>query len=162
MRYYGHIIRWNSSRGFGAIREEHSGNEIFAVSSAFEEEPQDILEGQKVSFTIGVDRRGRREAQDIRFTEDDWSDNFFKHTGRREPSRIGNLIMWLIALSALAVMVLLGLRYWQQHQMQAKRSAAQQTMVSEVAREIKEERRAWNKAAKSPRRRDAKCGRTSC
>ena len=58
--YTGTIVRLIQSRGFGFIRQENGGEEVFFHASGMQATPFDSLsEGQAVSFQLEQDTRGR-------------------------------------------------------------------------------------------------------
>lgn len=157
MRYYGTIIRWNESRGFGAIREESTASEIFVPLSAFNGDTQAPVEGQRVSFFIISGRKGRDEAQDVRFVDDFEdlpsfsSDAPYRNQGGR-PAAAAGLFMAVFLCGVLSVAGWYGWQAWQNRQAQAAEAAAQKnvSMVAQVAEQMKADRKAWNEAVKSP------------
>jgi uncharacterized membrane protein YsdA (DUF1294 family)/cold shock CspA family protein len=65
MRTDGCITSWKDDKGFGFIRPDDGGGEIFVHVSAFDIEGRRPMIGERVSFSIGKDRRGRRCAQAV-------------------------------------------------------------------------------------------------
>ncbi|WP_416192572.1 cold-shock protein [Neisseria sp. CCUG12390] len=157
MRYYGTIIRWNESRGFGAIREESTENEIFVPLSAFNGEAEAPFEGQRVSFFITSGRKGREEAQDVRFVDDfedlpafDSDAPYRNHGGR--PSVAAGVFLAAMVCAAIGGGGWYGWQAWQNRQAEEAAATAQKnvSMVNEVAEKMKAERKAWHEAVKSP------------
>lgn len=69
MTYQGTIIRWNDERGFGFIREESSTAEIFAHISSFAQRAPRPQTGERVTFTLIDNAKGRKEAKNIRYLD---------------------------------------------------------------------------------------------
>jgi uncharacterized membrane protein YsdA (DUF1294 family)/cold shock CspA family protein len=65
MRIDGCITSWKDDKGFGFIRPDAGSEEIFVHVSAFDIEGRQPMIGERVSFSIGKDRRGRRCAQAV-------------------------------------------------------------------------------------------------
>jgi CspA family cold shock protein len=59
-RYSGTLVRWFDGRGFGFIRPDDGGRDVFVAAREFDRaglaQPH---EGQALSFKIGLDRDGR-------------------------------------------------------------------------------------------------------
>ena len=55
------IVKWfNASKGYGFIQPDNGGNDVFVHISAVEKAGLNSLnEGDKVSFTLEDDRKGR-------------------------------------------------------------------------------------------------------
>lgn len=146
MRYYGTIIRWNESRHFGAIREDHSETEVFAPIAAFPESMQPSA-GQRVSFQIIKGRRGRDEAQDVRPA---MQENYTEPKPLPRPSagkllrRIRTFLTAAALTAALSAGSWFGYVSWQSYHAAAR--AQNELMVDKISEKIQAERRAWRKA----------------
>lgn len=158
MRYYGTIIRWNESRKFGAIKEENTETEVFAPLSAFIGNTETPAEGQRVSFNIVKGRRGRDEAEEVRFADkfEEWADfdaNAPYHNQAGKPLHPAWRTVFGLLLAAFVGSVgWYGWQTWQAHQAANAEAAARKpvSMVAEVAEQMKAERKAWQEAVKSP------------
>lgn len=150
MRYYGTIIRWNKERGFGAVADESGEKEYFAPLSAFEEQDPLPEEGRSVSFEITVGRRGREEAENIRYPGDGElaARSFFKDGKKSLPPAIRKLLFTLPVVCAVAVGIwfakpyLSGINLYKKH--------TEEVTAEKVAKEIMKEREAWKQAVSSP------------
>jgi uncharacterized membrane protein YsdA (DUF1294 family)/cold shock CspA family protein len=65
MRTDGCIASWKDDKGFGFIRPDDGTAHIFVHVSAFDAEGWRPMIGERVNFSIGKDRRGRRCAQAV-------------------------------------------------------------------------------------------------
>ncbi len=62
----GTVKFFNSAKGFGFIQQENGGPDVFVHISAVERAGMSHLaEGQKVSFDIVQDRRGKSAAENL-------------------------------------------------------------------------------------------------
>jgi cold shock CspA family protein len=59
MRYQGRIASWNSQRGFGFIKQEQGGADLFVhiTTLQFDGRPPEV--GEKVSYLIGSSKDGK-------------------------------------------------------------------------------------------------------
>ena len=62
MRFDGTIKTWNDERGFGFIEASQGGQEIFIHAKAFKRSLDRPCAGQKISFQIELDAKGRKRA----------------------------------------------------------------------------------------------------
>ncbi|WP_373740769.1 excalibur calcium-binding domain-containing protein [Neisseria sp.] len=150
MRYYGTIIRWNKERGFGAVADESGEKEYFAPLSAFEEQSPLPEEGRRVSFEITVGRRGREEAENIRYPGEGElaAHSLFKDGKKSLPPALRKLLTALPVACAVAVGIwfakpyLSGITLYKKH--------TEEVTAEKVAKEIMKEREAWKQAVSSP------------
>lgn len=69
MRFEGRLIEWNDARGFGFIEPAQGGDKVFVHIRAFG--PADRAatarprNGERLSFEIGADARGRKQARHV-------------------------------------------------------------------------------------------------
>lgn len=62
----GTVKFFNAAKGFGFIQQESGGPDVFVHISALERAGiRNLVEGQKVSFDIVEDRRGKNAAENI-------------------------------------------------------------------------------------------------
>ena len=66
--FTGTIVKWNDERGFGFIKEDVTGSEIFAHVKDFKKRSVPKV-GEKVLFGIGHDKSGRKKACDVLFAD---------------------------------------------------------------------------------------------
>lgn len=64
----GKILKWNDEKGFGFIKPESGSEEIFFHIRSFRTGELRPRAGMQVSFELGVDREGRKQAQYVRAT----------------------------------------------------------------------------------------------
>lgn len=64
-------VKWfNAQKGFGFIQPETGGGDVFVHISAVERAGMDSLrEGQRISYELEQDRRGRMSAGSLRATD---------------------------------------------------------------------------------------------
>jgi CspA family cold shock protein len=62
----GTVKFFNTTKGFGFIEQEQGGPDVFVHVSAVERAGmRSLVEGQKISFDIVQDRRGKSAAENI-------------------------------------------------------------------------------------------------
>ncbi|WP_375056700.1 DUF1294 domain-containing protein [Zobellella sp. DQSA1] len=64
-RYRGHITQWKHEQGFGFITPEGGGEPLFVHIKAFVAGKCRPVDRQAVSYELGRDARGRRQAQQV-------------------------------------------------------------------------------------------------
>ncbi|MBR5951205.1 MAG: excalibur calcium-binding domain-containing protein [Actinomycetaceae bacterium] len=86
--FTGTIVKWNDERGFGFIKEDVTGSEIFAHIKDFKKRAVPKV-GEKVLFGIGHDKSGRKKACDVLFADkaQPSGDARAAHTRQRKNSR---------------------------------------------------------------------------
>lgn len=69
MRYQGRIASWNSQRGFGFIKQEQGGADLFVhiTTLQFDGRPPEV--GEKVSYLIGSSKDGKPCAVQVFFPD---------------------------------------------------------------------------------------------
>ncbi len=69
MRYQGRIASWNSHRGFGFIKQEQGGADLFVhiTTLQFDGRPPEV--GEKVSYLIGSSKDGKPCAVQVFFPD---------------------------------------------------------------------------------------------
>jgi CspA family cold shock protein len=59
----GKIMRWNADRGFGFIKPEGGGDDVFVHASEFEKAGLDApKEGDRISYEVKADQRSGKSA----------------------------------------------------------------------------------------------------
>ena len=103
MRRQGKIAKWNDERGFGFISPAEGGDSVFFHISALPRSDRRPRVNEAVSYTLGFDSHGRRQANDLRFIVDPSSGSPMRQilrSGIAVP--IAFATSFLIALGALA------------------------------------------------------------
>mgnify|MGYP001794288456 FL=1 len=64
-------VKWfNSEKGFGFIQPDEGGNDVFVHISAVQQAGlQGLKDGQKISYELIEDRRGRSSAGDLQVSD---------------------------------------------------------------------------------------------
>ena len=64
-------VKWfNSEKGFGFIQPDEGGNDVFVHISAVQQAGlQGLKDGQKISYELIEDRRGRSSAGNLQVSE---------------------------------------------------------------------------------------------
>lgn len=65
MRFEGVISKWNDERGFGFIKPDVGDAELFVHISEFPKDGRRLFVGERVSFQVGVDAKGKKRAERI-------------------------------------------------------------------------------------------------
>lgn len=65
VRRNGRIVSWNEGRGFGFVRPDDGGEDVFAHISAFRDRTRRPGVDDTVTFMPGTDARGRRRAEQV-------------------------------------------------------------------------------------------------
>jgi len=65
MRIEGTLAKWNDDRGFGFITPSDGGGAVFVHLSAFPKDGRRPAVGERLSFEIEVDGRGRKRAKNL-------------------------------------------------------------------------------------------------
>jgi uncharacterized membrane protein YsdA (DUF1294 family)/cold shock CspA family protein len=65
MRRSGRIVSWNQDRGFGFVRPDEGGEDVFAHISAFRDRARRPDVDDSVNFVSGSDPKGRPRAEQI-------------------------------------------------------------------------------------------------
>ena len=64
---YGAIVTYFEEKGFGFLRPESGGRDIFFhISRVQEAQPQDLSPGTRVTYELGMDRTGKMAASMVR------------------------------------------------------------------------------------------------
>lgn len=99
MRDQGRITVWKDDRGFGFISPDGGGEQVFVHATAFPARRRPVG-GERVSYQVKTDARGRRQAERVAFVGD-------RSGASLLPSaRTASLLLALLALAAVAVAVL--------------------------------------------------------
>lgn len=69
MRYAGKITEWNDARGFGFVVPNGGGDRAFLHISAFRSRSRRPAVGDRVTYAVGKDARGRLQARTVGFVE---------------------------------------------------------------------------------------------
>jgi cold shock CspA family protein len=65
MRYIGTVTKWQDERGFGFITPEGGGESVFVHISAFSRGQRRPVGGEKVTYVLSTDEKGRPRAQQV-------------------------------------------------------------------------------------------------
>jgi len=65
VRQTGKIVRWNADRGFGFVRPENGGQEVFAHISSFRDRARVPKADDGVTYELGHDAQSRTKAERI-------------------------------------------------------------------------------------------------
>lgn len=65
MRFEGELVAWNEEAGYGSIRPEHGGDEVFVGLRAFPMDGDIPQLGEALSFEIVTGRDGRKQAANV-------------------------------------------------------------------------------------------------
>jgi cold shock CspA family protein len=117
-RHEGTLKKWNAERGFGIIVAHEDGHDIFVHASAFPDDGYLPTVGEVLTFDIGPDRSGKRDAVRVQRFIDPVPQGA-QNGGRPKklrlskspsssagpsPSRRGQKVVVLVLLAALAVL----------------------------------------------------------
>lgn len=69
MRIEGNLAKWNDDRGFGFITPAQGGPEVFVHVSAFPKRGQRPSIGQRLTFEIETDSKGRKQATNLLYPD---------------------------------------------------------------------------------------------
>ncbi len=61
----GTIKMFNADKGFGFIKPDHNGPDVFLHITAAKESGTQFSEGQKVQYAVAEQRDGRKAASDV-------------------------------------------------------------------------------------------------
>lgn len=144
MRHEGRLTQWNDERGFGFIEAEQGGDAVFvhvsALASADRAMGQRPRTGERLSFEVATDAKGRKQAKHVvrldvaAKAERDRSSASVAARRRsvREPANhwLGRLL-FIVLLAALAAG---GWRWWQAYgpAAVARRAAAAEVTVNQT------------------------------
>ena len=89
--FTGTVVKWNDERGFGFIKEDVTGTEIFAHINDFKKRSVPKV-GEKVIFGVGHDKSGRKKACDVLFMDREQQNRHIsaERVPARKDSRHGN------------------------------------------------------------------------
>lgn len=102
MRLAGRISDWNDDKGFGFVAPHDGGVRAFVHIKEFQRGSRRPVDGDMISYVLGVDPRGRVVARQIR------------HAGQRievprQPSRVPRAAIGLAALACIGIAGAVGL-----------------------------------------------------
>ena len=66
MRHQGRVTVWKDDRGFGFITPDDGGEQVFVDATAFADRERRPAGGERVSYELRTDRRGRPQAAEVR------------------------------------------------------------------------------------------------
>ncbi|MCB1954545.1 MAG: cold shock domain-containing protein [Rhodocyclaceae bacterium] len=101
-RIDGTLTRWQDDRGFGFIAPAQGGSEVFVHVSAFPRDGRRPRVGERLSFEVEVDERGRKRAVRVVCPERPAAPT--RRTAERRPPRAGGILRklgWLPVAIAL-------------------------------------------------------------
>lgn len=148
MQYYGTIIRWNENRNFGTIQEDSTQAEVFAPISSFRLKNPPPSEGERVSFELVSGRRGRGEAQNVRYPERFRTSPYPQYP--QEKSNIIPILFSIICILSIIAGSYFFFQHWQ-HNRHAQLMQQESNMVEKVANQMQTEQKEWQKALQQPR-----------
>lgn len=70
MRCQGRITVWKDDRGFGFISPDGGGEQVFVHATAFPARRRRPVGGERVTYQVKADARGRRQAERVAFVGD--------------------------------------------------------------------------------------------
>lgn len=70
MRLAGRISGWNDAKGFGFVSPNGGGDRAFVHIKSFRRGTRRPSEGERVTYIVSTDERGRKVAADVRFADD--------------------------------------------------------------------------------------------
>lgn len=105
MRTDGCITSWKDDKGFGFIRPDDGTAEIFVHVSAFDVEGRRPMIGERVNFSIGKDRRGRRCAQAVTPAGVALRAREVGTRGGGRPARSGSATLFIIPAFVLVMLI---------------------------------------------------------
>lgn len=128
MRFKGTLIDWKDDRGFGFIEPAEGGARIFCHVKAFEVRVRRPIAGDKVTYEVGKDARGRITAMKVSpvgFEGAQYQSNTGSHRNSKAPQssalRNKSISIFLIAIIASA-----GWRYFHNESSSRVTTEAQQ------------------------------------
>ena len=67
MRFQGRLVEWNDARGYGFVVSDGKNERVFVHITAFPNGSRRPVRGDKITYTMARDGKGRPRAADIRF-----------------------------------------------------------------------------------------------
>lgn len=131
MRFDGVLARWNDDRGFGFIKPIVGGDEVFVHISEFPRDGRRPCVGERVSFEVAVDAKGKKKAHHLLCLDRTQQKNASSSADRRRtkplhtsshslPHFLKNLV------SAGLLLIILAIAYTQFEGYQRRRDLANQ------------------------------------
>ena len=106
MRYRGILTDWKDDQGFGFIRPDNDGEDVFVHISGFESNQPRPKQHMRVGFEVGTDENGRRRANHVTIIRTRFSNPLYW-------SAANVAFSWsIIAVLALCVFAIAGKLQW--------------------------------------------------
>lgn len=104
MRSSGRLHDWNDARGFGFVTPDGGGARAFVHVRAFGRATRRPVDGDRLTYAVAVDARGRRNAVEVRFADAPASTaDAFAHRTARPFRATGAATAFAVALAGAAV-----------------------------------------------------------
>lgn len=106
----GKIVRWNEERGFGFVKEEITGTEIFIhISTLNIRNPRPEI-GEEIEFeTTFDDKKGKTEVKSARFTDPNRKRLVpqKRHKKSHAPQEENSMLSWIIGAIILVLILMI-------------------------------------------------------
>jgi CspA family cold shock protein len=64
-RIFGAVTFWQSEKGFGFVKPDHVGDNVFVHFSQIRKTGPELSRGQRISYSLGPDRNGKAMAVNV-------------------------------------------------------------------------------------------------